>query len=156
MMSEQHTTKIVRHDVQSCNTSRHAPSGVCGTVYELRCSCGFGQGARCHEHAEAIERGHHEKPGAEVVHWDPEPLTADTITDTDLRALFARHCECRPLNLSRESGDHAAIHDCDTAILHDVQIALGALLFNDIGRIQAIDQARGRCAEFINEQRKGR
>ena len=71
------------------------------------------------------------------------------ITDADLRELFARHCECRPLDLTRGEDDHAAIHDCDTAILHDVQVALGIVLFDDIGRIQAIREARVRCAAHI-------
>jgi hypothetical protein len=69
------------------------------------------------------------------------------ITDDQLRDLFARHCECRPLDLARAEDDHAAIHDCDTAILHDVQVALGIVLFNDVGRIQAMREARARCAE---------
>ena len=155
-MSAQHVTKIVRHDVGSCNTARHAANGTCGTTYELRCSCGFGQGAICHEQAEIIERGHHAEPGRPVIPWDPVLLTGKTITDDDLRRLFARHCECRPLDLSRTSDDHAAIHDCDTGILHDVQVAMYIVRFDDIGRTQAIHQARERCAQFINEQRKGR
>ena len=155
-MSEEHRTKIVRHDVQRCNTARHATDGTCGTTYELRCSCGFGQGAICHEQAEVIESGHHADPSAAVISWDPVPLTGKTITDDDLRRLFGRHCECRPLDLSRASGDHAAIHDCDTGILHDVQVALYIVRFDDIGRVQTIHQAREQCAQFINEQRKAR
>lgn len=85
-------------------------------------------------------------------------LTAETVTDHQLRALFAKHCECRPLDLTRAEDDHAAIHDCDTGILHDVQIALGIVRFDDIGRVQAIREARARCAEQINEDcaREGR
>ena len=70
-----------------------------------------------------------------------------TPTDDQLRDLFARHCECRPLDLSRSENDHS--HDCDTAILHDVQIALGLFQFNDIGRIQAMREARDRCAKML-------
>ena len=77
-------------------------------------------------------------------------LTAATITNDQLRELFAGHCECRPLDLHRGKDDHAAIHDCDTEILTDIQIALGLALFNDIGRVQAIRAARARCAEVIN------
>lgn len=73
-------------------------------------------------------------------------LTAATITNDQLRALFARHCACRPLDLHCGKDDHAAIHDCDTGILADIQIALGLTLFNDIGRVQAIREAR----EVIN------
>ena len=156
-MSDQHATWITRHDVSRCNTARHAEGGICGTYYEAHCSCGFGQGAICHEHAVAIGRGHCANPTAQCIAWDPGlPLTADTITDRDLRDLFARHCECRPLDLERGERDHAAIHDCDTGILHDVQIALGFIRFDDIGRVQTNHQARGRCAEAINTARKGR
>lgn len=75
------------------------------------------------------------------------------ITDEQLRDLFARHCECRPLDLTRTEGDHAAIHDCDTGILHDVQVALGIVRFDDIGRVQAMREARARCAEYLALQR---
>lgn len=77
-------------------------------------------------------------------------VTGENITKEQLRELFARHCECRPLDLTRTSDDHAAIHDCDTAILSDVQYALAIVVFDDIGRIQAIHEARARCAEHIN------
>jgi hypothetical protein len=75
------------------------------------------------------------------------------ITDDQLRDLFARHCACRPLDLSRTEHDHAAIHDCDTAILHDVQIALGIVQFDDIGRVQSMSEARKartRCARLFH------
>jgi len=81
---------------------------------------------------------------------------APTITDDQLRDLFARHCECRPLDLTRTSEDHAVIHDCDTGILHDVQIALGILRFDDIGRIQAMCEARERCAAMLHWKRNAR
>jgi hypothetical protein len=73
----------------------------------------------------------------------------NTPTDDQLRSLFARHCACRPLDLTRSEDDHAALHDCDTGILHDVQIALGIIQFNDIGRIQAMREACARCAEHL-------
>lgn len=72
-----------------------------------------------------------------------------TVTDAQLRELFARHCECRPLDLTRTADDHAPIHDCDTGILHDVQVALGIIRFDDIGRIQVMREARARCAEYL-------
>ena len=156
----EHATWVKRHDVAACNTAKHQPGGICGTRYELHCSCGFGQGAGCHEEAVAIGRGHERSPAAQCIAWDPgPPLTADTITDQDLRDLFARHCECRDLDgvdVRRAENDHAAIHDCDTGILHDVQVALGIVRFDDIGRVQAIREARGRCAGVINEARKER
>jgi len=148
----EHSTWVTRHDIASCNTARHAPGGICGTRYEAHCSCGFGQGAGCHEQADAIARGHRAKPEAQVISWDNTPLTAETITDQDLRDLFARHCECRPIDLERGEDDHAALHDCDTAILHDVQIALGIVL--RIGPDEPLAEARERCATFINSQRK--
>lgn len=154
-MSDQHSTWVKRHDMGSCNTARHAEGGNCGTQYEAHCSCGFMQGAICYEHADAIGRGHCANPTAPCIVWDPGPaLTAATITDQDLRDLFARHCECRPLDLERGEGDHAAIHDCDTEILSAIQIALGLRLFDDIGRVQAVHEARGFCAGFINTARK--
>lgn len=148
-----HVTKIVRHDVAACNTARHAEGGDCGTRFTVHCSCGFGQGAICREQADAIAGGHPADPGGPVIHWDPLPLTVDTTSDVDLCALFARHCECRPIDLHRREDDHAAIHDCDTAILYDVQIALGIVRYDDIGRVQAMREARVRCAEIINGAR---
>ena len=74
----------------------------------------------------------------------------DPITDDQLRALFASTLQrCRPLDLTRDADGHAAIHDCDTGILHDVQVALSIVLFNDIGRVQAMREARARCAEYL-------
>lgn len=155
-MSDHHATWVTRHDVGSCNTARHADGGDCGTRYLARCSCGFGQGAICREHADAIASGHRADPTAPCISWEPgPPLTAATITDQDLRDLFARHCECRPLDLERGEGDHAAIHDCDTEILSAIQIALGIRLFDDIGRVQAVREARGLCAGVINAAREG-
>lgn len=78
-----------------------------------------------------------------------------TITDDQLRDLFAKHCECRPLDLHRSEDDHASIHDCGTGILTDIQIALGIIRFDDIGRIQTIREARVRCAEILAAQRRG-
>ena len=74
-------------------------------------------------------------------------VTDDTVTEAQLIELFERHCECRPLDLTRGQDDHS--HDCDTAILHDIQIALGIISFDDIGRIQAVHEARARCAKRL-------
>lgn len=65
--------------------------------------------------------------------------TAETITDLQLEALFAAHCECRPLDLDRAEHEHS--HDCDTGILDDIQTALNA---TDSEEQSA---ARFRCAE---------
>ena len=71
------------------------------------------------------------------------------ITDDQLRDLFAKHCMCRPLDLRRDMTDHAASNDCDIEILEDIQIALGIVRFNDIGRVQSMHEARARCAALI-------
>lgn len=71
------------------------------------------------------------------------------ISDDQLRDLFARHCACRPLDLTRGDSDHAAVHDCDTGILHDIQVARGLVRFDDIGRIQASREACARCANML-------
>jgi hypothetical protein len=71
------------------------------------------------------------------------------ITDDELRRLFVHHCACRPLNLYLRTEDHAPGHTCNTDILHDIQIALGLRQFDDIGRIQAMREARTRCAKVL-------
>lgn len=147
-----HETCVVPHDYSNCHTARHTEGGDCGTRYEAHCSCGWSQGASSHGVADALAVGHRGySPHAAVI------ITSDIpqgeITDEQLRGLFARHCECRPLDLTRTKSDHAAIHDCDTGILHDIQVALGLVRFDDIGRIQAMREARGRCAKMLFWQR---
>lgn len=61
-------------------------------------------------------------------------VTAYTITDKQIREL--RELGSTPLTGNGFEGT------CD--------IALGVKRFNDIGRIQAVRQARGRCAEIWN------
>lgn len=149
-----HQTRIFPHDVQRCHTAKHAEGADCGTRYEMHCSCGFMQGAVCRDQAEAISAGHRADPKAPCISWDRPPrVTADTITDAQIRDLFARHCECRPLDLTREDDDHAAIHDCDTAVLADIKIVLG-VRFADRGLAEAeLQSARARCVQLINEHR---
>jgi hypothetical protein len=151
-MSE-HVTEVVPHDHVNCHTSHHAESGDCGTRFEARCSCGWAQGAGNRAIADAIAIGHRGySPNAPVI-VTANMTRADAdraITDEQLRELFARHCECRPLDLARSESDHAAIHDCDTGILRDVQVALGLVRFDDIGRrLQAMFEARARCAAML-------
>jgi hypothetical protein len=69
--TSKHLTKVVPHDVANCNTARHADGRDCGTRYEVHCSCGFGQGAICHEQADAIAAGHLVDPEAPVIDWNP-------------------------------------------------------------------------------------
>jgi hypothetical protein len=156
----QHITKVVPHDHANCHTALHMDNGDCGTRFEARCSCGWAQGASTREAADAIAVGHRGySPDAKVIiarfPKDDDITDADDITDKQLRDLFMRVCECRPLDLTRAEGDHAAIHDCDTDILHDIQIALGIILFDDIGRVQAMREARARCAEIISAIQRG-
>jgi hypothetical protein len=145
-----HVTAITPHDLVRCTTARRSTNGDCGTRLEVSCSCGFRQGASCMDHAEVIASGHRLHPNDVVIPWHKE---ANAITDVQLHALFAKHCECRPLDLTRTEDDHAAIHDCDTAILHDIQIALGIVRFDDIGRTQAMREARARCVAIMRETR---
>ena len=63
-------------------------------------------------------------------------LTADTITNAQIRALRDRYAEGKRL------WDPAIVHECD--------VALGDVTFDDIGRIQRLHQARARCAELLN------
>jgi hypothetical protein len=146
-----HETKIVPHDHVGCQ-------GDCDTRFEVSCSCGWTQGTKSRAVADALAVGHRGySPDADVIAWNDGPK----ITDAQLRELFARHCECRPLDLTRTEDDHAAIHDCDTAILHDVQVALGIVKIDDGARVetgivissgrgfQAMREARERCAEHL-------
>ncbi len=149
-----HETTIVPHDHVNCHTSRTWPpaKGDCGTRYEVRCLCGWAQGASTRAAADAIAVGHRSySPDAPVI--ISSNISQGEITDDQLRDLFARHCECRPLDLTRGEDDHAAIHDCDTAILRDIQIALGIVRFDDVGRIQAMHEARARCAQMLRWKR---
>lgn len=133
-----HETRVIPHDRVNCHTARHAEDGDCGTRFMVHCSCGFGQGASSREHADAIAKGHAADPDQPVVAWH--------VSDAQLRDLFARHCECRPLNPARGEHDHS--HDCDTAILRDVQVALSITLFN-VAHPHARDEARARCKEHL-------
>lgn len=143
----EHRTTVVPHNHVHCHTARHAEGGDCGTHYETRCSCGWMQGARSHAAADAIAIGHRNAPDAAIIVTSNIPQ--GEITDDQLRDLFARHCECRPLDLTRGESGHAAIHDCDTGILHDIQVALGIVRSDDIGRTQAMLEARARCAKML-------
>ena len=81
-------------------------------------------------------------------------ITANTITDDQIRELFAAHCECRPLNVDRTSHSH----DCDDDIAEDCRVALGGYPTGQIGprnTATAIIQrqaARRICAERLNNR----
>ena len=61
------------------------------------------------------------------------------LTEPQLMALFAAHCECRPLDIDRAEREHS--HDCDTGILDDIQTASNATDAEEQGA------AMFRCAE---------
>jgi len=69
-------------------------------------------------------------------------VTVETIRIRHLIALFAAHCECRPLDVDRTEDEHS--HDCDTGILDDVQTAIHAIDSDEQ------DGARLKCAEHWN------
>lgn len=79
-------------------------------------------------------------------------ITAADITDEHLTALFAAHCECRPLNLGRDENEHS--HDCDTGILSDIQEARmlvpGCGAARRIASTNARNAALERCVEHWN------
>lgn len=134
--------------------SAHETEIICQSMsFEARCSCGWAQGASTRAAAEALAIGHRGySPDAKVIIIADTACEGSEITDHQLRELFARHCECRDLDgvdVSRAADNHAAIHDCDTEILHDIQVALGIVRFDDIGRVQAMREARARCAEHL-------
>jgi hypothetical protein len=71
-------------------------------------------------------------------------ITAEMVTNDHLIALFAAHCECRPLDMWRAKYEHS--HDCDTEILDDIKKAGGW-----IGVVtMAKQKALARCAEHWN------
>ncbi len=153
--TDEHRTTVVPHDHVHCHTARHAKGGDCGTRYEARCSCSWAQGASSREAADALVIGHlGYSPHAAVIITSNIPQSE--ITNDQLRDLFARHCECRPLDLTRGESDHAARHDCDKGLLHDIQVALGVVCFDDIGRIQAMREARARCNKMLLWKRNAR
>jgi len=81
-------------------------------------------------------------------------LTADTITDDQIRQLFTAHCGCRSLDVERTSHSY----DCDDDIVEDCRVALGGKPNGQIGprsTMTAIIQrqaARRICAARLNER----
>ena len=78
-------------------------------------------------------------------------LTGETITDEEIRALFAKHCECRPLDVERTSHSH----DCDDDICEDCRVALGGRPNGEPYRSTRVaiiqrQAARRACAAIIN------
>lgn len=70
-----------------------------------------------------------------------ETVTAENITDEQIRELFAASCECRPLNICRS----AHSHDCDHDTCEDCRVALGGTADSQA--------ARARCAGAWNARR---
>lgn len=72
----EHVVIVSPHDVDACHTAR-LRGGVCGTTWEVNCSCGFGQGTDDEEHAGAIGREHARDPDVSPVDV-PYPRPRDT------------------------------------------------------------------------------
>lgn len=123
-----------------CGERRLCPVGQRGVAAG---PCGMGRGRA------ARYRGVRARSGQSPLGAKGSPAVRNRgeITNDQLRELFARHCACRPLDLSQSCACASHSSACDTAILHDVHIALGLVRFNDIGRVQAIAAARKRCAQ---------
>ncbi len=84
-------------------------------------------------------------------------LTGLSVTDEQIRKLFALHCECRPINIDRMSHGH----DCDTAITDHCRVALGGKVTNHLRSHRSAEQAindryhaRATCANIINGDRE--
>jgi len=60
----------------------------------------------------------------------------------DLRALFAKHCACRPLDVTRFLDDHG--QTCATGILADIQL----LLLGHAVDSQRLYEAVKRCDRY--------
>jgi len=79
-------------------------------------------------------------------------LTANTITDAQIRALLAAHCTCRPIDADRTAHGH----DCDDDVTEDCRVALGGYPNGQIGprstatAILQRQAARRICADRIN------
>lgn len=132
--------------ITACRTAVDGSCSECGKYdadgYVLAFKIGIHQSRLCAEHlqdllSQCLRLG--------------EVRAAGSVTDSQLRDLFAAHCECRPLDLWRTESEHS--HDCDTAILRDVQLALGIVTASSYEKNRA---ARARCAEQIgiDERRK--
>jgi hypothetical protein len=88
----------------------------------------------------AVEDGWHGER-AEMPPWE----AAVTITDEMIVALFERHCECRPVDVTRETHTH----DCDTGYTDPCRMALSGLK-PDHRNQRMVQRARAICVNFIN------
>ena len=71
-------------------------------------------------------------------------LTAETITDEQIRAIRDAACECRPRPPIESPDEHAASHDCD---VETYDICVTALEAVD----EEADMARFHCAAVAND-----
>ena len=78
-------------------------------------------------------------------------ITADNITDEQIRELRDAACECRPHPLSADG--HAAQHDCDVETHELCNVALFDL--HSLGADQRRRAARARCAEILAARQNG-
>lgn len=80
--------------------------------------------------------------------------TTDDITDEQILALFAKHCECRPIDVDRTSHSH----DCDDDVAEVCRVALGGRPDGQLyprSTATAIIQtraARVRCAALLGKE----
>lgn len=61
---------------------------------------------------------------ADRVRSGSQPRRSGALSTEQLYALFAAHCECRPLDVDRAEHEHS--HDCDSGVLEHIQAALNA------------------------------
>lgn len=71
-------------------------------------------------------------------------LTAETITDEQIKAIRDAACECRPYPPIESPEEHAVQHDCDVWVFDMCVVALEA--HGEEGHV-----ARSNCATFVND-----
>jgi hypothetical protein len=85
-------------------------------------------------------------------------LTAATITENQIRELFAAHCECQLPNIERTS--HGIY--CDDDIVEDCRVALGGKPNGQLyprstqAAIIQTNAARARCAQALNDAKSAK
>lgn len=73
-------------------------------------------------------------------------IDAFTISDEHIIEVFKHHCECRPVQISRESHSH----DCDTRFTDVCRTAVTAPGFSNRQM-----EARAQCADWFNNLKAG-
>lgn len=85
-------------------------------------------------------------------------VTAEALSDDDVRAYFARHCRCASPDINRT---HHFDIDCDLEACEDAHVALGGRPYGVLhprstqtAIVQRIE-ARARIADVLNDGRNG-